>query len=350
MTNSNSRIGYIDALRGFTMMLVVFAHVELFCFDIHLGESLIGSIFITFRMPMFFFISGFIAYKALRWDMIYYLKMLKKKSKVQLIPTLFFFTIYHIAFQNGSLITFFTKGPGGFWFTVVLFYMFLLYYSVMLITRNSKSWVPDVVLIALGVIGALVYIGGMKFYNLERFPIFCLTNLSRYFEFFVLGILCRKYQGSFVKIISNDNVKAFLLLSFLGIFIISWQETIIRYSLIHVFNLEFTLRFLGLFLVFSIFYHYRDFFDTDCRTTKAIRFIGRRTLDIYLIHYFLLPDLLSYKDILLGSVAPKNSVIELLIVLFITLLIISMCLLISAIIRSSSILGHYLLGAKLPEK
>ena len=77
---NNKRIGYIDALRGFTMLLVVFAHVELFCLDIHMEESLIGSIFITFRMPMFFFISGFIAYKAINWDVAYYLKMLKKKQ------------------------------------------------------------------------------------------------------------------------------------------------------------------------------------------------------------------------------------------------------------------------------
>lgn len=346
----NKRIGFIDALRGFTMLLVVFAHVELFSLGIGWNRSFIGSIFITFRMPMFFFISGFIAYKAINWDVAYYLKMLKKKSIVQLIPTLFFFTVYQIAFQSGGIISFFTNGPGGFWFTIVLFYMFLIYYSVMLITRNSKTWVPDVLLIGLSIFGALVYIGGMKFYKLDSIPILCLINLSRYFEFFALGILCRKYQDIFLKIISNDYVKAFLLLSFLGIFIISWQETIIQYSLIHVFNLEFTLRYLGLFLVFSIFYHYRDFFDTDYQVTKAIRFIGRRTLDIYLIHYFLLPDLLSYKDVLLGGVAPKNSVIELLVVLLISLLIISMCLLISAIIRSSSILGHYLLGAKLPEK
>ena len=255
----NKRIGYIDALRGFTMMLVVFAHVESFSFGIAYDKSMIGSVFITFRMPMFFFISGFIAFKAIKWNKEYYLKMLKKKSLVQIIPTLFFFTLFNILFQKGSIITFFTNGPGGFWFTIVLFYMFFIYYNVMLIS-NKKPYLSDIILIIISLLGVIVYVGGMKFYNLEQFPILCLTNLSRYFEFFALGILCRKYQKTFLKIISNDYTKAFLLLSFLSIFIISWQGIIIQYSYIHIFNLEFSLRFLGLFLVFSnvIFWRPKD--------------------------------------------------------------------------------------------
>ena len=60
------RIHYIDALRGFTMLLVVFAHVLTFGFGMQ--KSFLSELFITFRMPMFFFISGFIGYKAIdRW-------------------------------------------------------------------------------------------------------------------------------------------------------------------------------------------------------------------------------------------------------------------------------------------
>ena len=64
MTKFNKRIQYIDALRGFTMILVVFAHVLLWTFNLGNHETVIGSLFITFRMPMFFFISGYISYKS----------------------------------------------------------------------------------------------------------------------------------------------------------------------------------------------------------------------------------------------------------------------------------------------
>lgn len=350
MSGNSKRIGYIDALRGFTMILVVFAHVEFLSFGIPYTKSVIGSMFISFRMPMFFFISGFIAYKAITWDVPYYSKMLKKKFLVQIIPTLFFFYLSHSVCHGGSFFSFFTHGPGGYWFTIVLFYMFLLYYTIMLLTHKSKPWISDALLILVAIIGALVYTGGMKYYDLSKYPVFCLINLSRYFEFFVLGVLCRKYQDGFCKMMSNEYVKIFLLLGFLCVFTLCWKETLIKYSPIHVFNNEFTVRYLGLFLVFAIFYRYRDTFETDGRITRSIRFIGRRTLDIYLLHYFFLPDLKAYKDILLTWIEPQNTLLELLVVLLITMLVISMCLLTSAIIRTSSFLGHYLLGAKLTDK
>ena len=74
------RIGYIDALRGFTMLLVVFSHIETFCYDIPFNESILSSLFITFRMPMFFFISGYIAYKKELWNFGTYKKKTYKES------------------------------------------------------------------------------------------------------------------------------------------------------------------------------------------------------------------------------------------------------------------------------
>ena len=91
MSIQNShRIEYIDALRGITMILVVFNHVELFSFKI--SPALIANeVFMSFRMPLFFFISGFIGYKAgVEWTRKTWWAMSKKKLMVQLIPTFFF--------------------------------------------------------------------------------------------------------------------------------------------------------------------------------------------------------------------------------------------------------------------
>ena len=74
-----------------------------------------------------------------------------------------------------------------------------------------------------------------------------------------------------------------------------------------------------------------------------MRYTGRHTLDIYLLHYFLLPNIPS-----LRSWAFKNDmlILELLATLLLSAVIIAFCLLISRIIRHSDFLGHYLLGAK----
>lgn len=55
------RIEYIDTMRGFTMLLVVYSHVRLYglYFDDSNIVSSFNSIFLLIRMPLFFFISGF---------------------------------------------------------------------------------------------------------------------------------------------------------------------------------------------------------------------------------------------------------------------------------------------------
>lgn len=58
------RFEYIDAMRGFTMLLVVCAHVATYSYQTDLVTF--HAAFSTFRMPLFFFISGFILYKASR--------------------------------------------------------------------------------------------------------------------------------------------------------------------------------------------------------------------------------------------------------------------------------------------
>ena len=174
------RIEYVDALRGFTMFLVVFSHIWTFGYHVEEKPDTFATVLTNFFLVLFFFISGFIAYKSIIWDANYYKTMVKKKALVQIIPTLFFFYLYHCACHGRSLTMFFTEGPGAFWFTIVLFYMFMIYYTVMYLTRNRSQHVSDIILIVISIVGALVYIGGMKYYDLQRYPILCLINLSRY--------------------------------------------------------------------------------------------------------------------------------------------------------------------------
>ena len=67
--NPTKRIEYIDALRGFTMILVVFQHVAAYCWMINGKGISIHDYLTQIRMPMFYFISGFVLFKAtVVWD------------------------------------------------------------------------------------------------------------------------------------------------------------------------------------------------------------------------------------------------------------------------------------------
>lgn len=51
------RLVYIDCMRGIAMLMVIFCHVEGFCFGIH-GKEIIASVIGSLMLPDFFFISG----------------------------------------------------------------------------------------------------------------------------------------------------------------------------------------------------------------------------------------------------------------------------------------------------
>ena len=51
--DNNRRIEYIDAMRGFTMLLVILSHIHMFCYGGPLFYSY-NYIFLKVRMPLFF--------------------------------------------------------------------------------------------------------------------------------------------------------------------------------------------------------------------------------------------------------------------------------------------------------
>lgn len=126
------RIEYIDAMRGFTMLLVVYSHILLFGYaDLLIREDEILSFnrfFIAFRMPLFFFISGFILFKGgIIWNFSACYNFLKKKAKIQLIPTFFFLALYAFFFDYSISDSLVDSYKFGYWFTLTLFEYFLCY-------------------------------------------------------------------------------------------------------------------------------------------------------------------------------------------------------------------------------
>ena len=82
---------------------------------------------------------------------------------------------------------------------------------------------------------------------------------------------------------------------------------------------------------------------------RSLQYIGRRTLDIYLIHYFLLPYQLS--ELVTVFHDHPMPVLEFTVTLLISIIVIAISLLIGNILRLSPFVAHYFFGTKqtLPE-
>ena len=121
-----NRIGYIDALRGMAMILVVYFHIAAYGFGSY--ELGYNDIIERFRMPTFFFISGWLFYKSGRiWNEKTIRSIIRKKFMVQIIPTAIFMLLYLMMF-NLLDISSFGSDKKGYWFTIVLFEYFVIFF------------------------------------------------------------------------------------------------------------------------------------------------------------------------------------------------------------------------------
>ena len=331
------RIEYIDALRGFTMILVVFQHIATFCWHINSKGISVHDFLLQVRMPMFFFISGFVLYKAgVVWDTRQVISFFRKKIPVQLIsPFVFFFVFVHV---HGIPLKEAILEPDkiGYWFTYALFFYYVFYAAVRFCIRSRWS---GLVLLAIGF--ALYHIALPEVDQIiplsSQVKGFLSMPMWRYFLFFVIGTLVREYFPRVEKWLDSLWLLAVCICFY---FLVNAFRSNLPYN-IPVLDLAITLS--GLVILFSFFRVNRASFSKDKVVGRSLQYIGRRTLDIYLIHHFLIPRNLDFITVFIDHPMP---VIEAAVSLSIALLIVAASLLIGNIIRLSPFLAHWAFGAK----
>lgn len=94
------RLKYIDVIRGITMLLVIYSHLNYKLFG-NYPESAINNIFVTFRMPLFFFISGFFMFSS-KYDMKTLKRRFVNRYTRQLYPTIIFLGIFVYLISGGG--------------------------------------------------------------------------------------------------------------------------------------------------------------------------------------------------------------------------------------------------------
>lgn len=346
------RLRYIDALRGFTMFLVVFWHVMSNCFG--LEESSLGAFFKLFRMPMFFFISGYIGFKTIdklnSWNG--YFSLMKKKAFVQLVPTAIIYSLFQ--FVNGrSPLVFFDNGLDGYWFTLSLFELFFIYYTISYVCSKVKySKLVDCIFIFLI---CTMWLAGIYIHHLqENAPKICTLlsfgNTLCYMPFFLAGLLFKKYQDKLLDIVTSKYLFSLFVVFFIIGFFLTQNIVTKSFNLpLYYLLRSFVLPFLGVLSVFTIFYESKEFFDRNGFVSKVMQYVGRRTLDVYLLHYFFIVDLSKYKSFFILDGGGEFIVGQIVIFGLLAAIIISVCLLISGCLRKSPILAKYIFGI-IPKK
>ncbi len=331
-------------MRGLAILLVVFSHVTNEYVKMPIAnESFAGVYYMMtmFRMPLFFFVSGFFAFRmAEKWDWPTVRRVMTKKFQAQIVGLSVFCFIYGACMRGWKFHFIWTSNP--YWFTISLFEMFTLYLATALLVRKTRSNIPLYVLLALSVVAPFLFYyftDGMK---LPRWVVGLQTwHTLTYWLYFMLGIFARRFETFTWKLVDNQYFKALMIVGFFCL--------VLFYGCRHPHSVEWAIvmtamRFSGLMTLLISFRSYREWFDKGTAVSNVMSFVGSRTLDIYYLHYFFLPNLAFMKGFL--SVGPGNNVLAMLLIgLVISALVISLCLVVSAVLRSSPFLASWLFGS-----
>lgn len=351
------RLEWLDALRGFTMIMVVAYHV---CQQGFLLEPKVSSsmpFLVLFRMPLFFFVSGFLAYKASQvWDLPNLMSLLAKKFRVQLIPTIVFFLFAAAVLYNGPYLDNVVKNlisptKGGYWFTLTLLYMFIVYYLFAYL-ESKLRWKSCIPILLFFIVSLCVYetcflpnqfwwaFGHKGAQNDTWLHATSFIQTMQYMPFFLYGNIVHRYWNQAQRVMDSKWFYPLIIVVviFCTLDVLKWHTLRLQWT-----NLPMTLaKFILLTIVFMYFRHYHQYFTKMTWIGRTLQYIGRRTLDIYLIHFLFMPNLPGIGSFF--STYRHNFIMDTTLSVLIGLVIIGFSIVTSNILRVSPLFKKYLFG------
>lgn len=330
------RVAYIDALRGFSMFSVIFVHIS----NLSIGVwTPLVEVINTYLLPIFFFISGYVCYKSdVKWSINIAWKSIFSKFKQLIVPAIVMLPFYCL-WTHQSFYSQLTNGLYSYWFLFCLFEVFFLYIIVSLLCHYTSNKLKLPLLILLSILG-IIYLASNIRNNSLDIPL-GLENLAKYFQYFVFGLILKKYNDILINCLENIYFRAFIL----GLFCVLISLLSINMpTIVYKINHDIVVRYISILFLVVIFYSLKDFFENETRISKYLKLIGNRSLDIFLFQGFFLPDLKFLRPYIGGG---KESILfEIIVCLFCSIVLLSICLGVSWIIRRSIILSRLCLGTK----
>ena len=349
-TLSNQRYDYFDALRAVSMVLVVWCHVMGISFGLGSYQGFNSpweQVITTFRMPLFFFVSAFFAFRVLeRWTGEFAKYIIIRKFKVQIVGACFFLTLFYI-FSERALPQpdiYWSQMMYGYWFTIALLKIYLGYMVISFLSKKFGEYMFWTLMSVTAVICMIITMWYRCDYDsmpqlFISIAYYLHPQPIEYLPYFVLGLATRRFLPLYEKIFGNPKTMTVSVLIMVAI----WSYIIIMD--VNTLPFKYPLGIIGIVVMLSIFYVNRNFFSTECISARTLTFIDRRTLDIYFLHYFFIPNMMYLQPYLIG---PERCYLQALAGLAVTALIIPLCLGIGSVLRKDPRLGEWLFGAKMP--
>lgn len=300
------------------------------------------SINMQFQIPLFFLLSGFFISKT----NITNLKGLFSKFQLLVVPALIMMTLCCVVFSHGLRERYiFSRDHGGYWFTYALFEFIVLFEFIRHLCKLCKWNIKIEMILQLLVAIGCIYLSKLADLLVANNPTFYIFSLQEFncYIYFAAGYYVSVYFSSVLKALQNPNVVG-------GVMIALILGNLFRYrfdfcNLSNYYKLLFypIITGFGLFIIWKLFISFPQL-STTSRPGKFLTFVGQRTLDVYFIHYLILPR--GIYNIGEYFTAHPSPVIEYLLATILGIIITIIALGIGQIIRLSPLTAKWMLGVK----
>ncbi len=339
------RFLHFDIIKGIAILFVLLDHVAGLAGG-YIYDSALYPMFHSIYMPMFILVSGYFSARALELSSSGIHKYWKNKFTRLLLPLLFLPLLMNWIDKGFSYSLPISQWLGKYWFTYVLFLLFVIFYIFRLGFQVLRSLFPklmnwqgtevfyflgSLVAVRLGV-KVLESISPEMEYYLQ------LNRITFLYKYLVLGYFMA-IKPRFERFMRSEFIMPFAFFIF-GACI--YSDFVFDYEVLngHLITLS------GLVVVYYLSY---TMAQKTSLTNKCLGFLGKESLPIYLTHYFFLPYLPWAKTFLNDIITNKAQLIswEIWIAMVGILMTLVPTLIVIRIIKSNKYLAFLFYGEKL---
>lgn len=325
-----SRIVFLDRIKGLAILLVVLAHV--YMLPMNMGDSIVFRIIESFHMPLFMFISGFVAFipiSKLQGEGIF--EKWKKRFFGYLCPAMmvgWLLALFQFLIIHDTDISFSSFIDGAWYLKCMAIFCCIQFFMI----RFKNIW---------GELFLCVVCYGLFMYGWKHSEflnqLLVLEHCTCFFPFFVLGYYTRRYN--LLEYIWNRNwAYTIALVGYLCLLFCNIEN----HLLMNICN-----RFFRPTLaIISVVYLFMQREDKESKIEKWLSIVGTQTLDIYIYHgFFILGSLqINLKFLKDWIVATNNHVIGLIIATVVSIILSYISIFIGKFVRTSDFFRKIVYG------
>lgn len=323
------RIDYIDRMKGMAIFLVVMGHVYGMAFA--QSDDVAYRVISSFHMPLFMFLSGLVACFGATtpfWN----LKKLSRKLRGLVLPLIVFGMCFTMTwakdFETGLKCFWESPNKNGYWYlmTLAVFYVSLSIYRL----NFKQKWYIDVVL-------AIAIWGGMFTLwknTAQTKDYFCMLNCGNFYPFFILGVMTTKYN-LLDKMHKANWLFSLCIVAYAFLFCVDMPFHALVSLNKHIF-----LPFCMVYIVVTLFVGRHGAMSYG---EKILDFVGKRTLDIYVIHYFFI-KMIHLKDLGINWEVTDNSLLMFIVAIGLSVVITALSIGVGYVLHQGRIIEKFVYG------